>query len=84
MTVSKSAQRLLDIMREQDIRPLVRATTGRATYYSDAMGERDCTKDLLELHKAGLVEHIRIDEGPGWVTYAPTNTCDKGSYQEEA
>ncbi len=69
--LSRPAELLLESMRERGLRPLFRAVTGRATYFTDAMGERDCTQELLELFKAGHVEPIAIDERTGWVTYGP-------------
>ena len=61
---------LLKAMRN-GIRPLVRATTGRAVYFGSAGGERDCTIALAGLLKQKLVEIDTIDRRVGWVTYKP-------------
>ena len=68
--LSQDAEVLLVVMRDNGVRPFLRRVTGRASYHSDVMGEKDCTKPLAELYQAGLVEIVNIDEKVGWFTYA--------------
>ena len=77
MDISPDATRLLEIMRSgREV--IYRSVIGRATHYSSAVGEQDCTRELLELFKAKLVKAGRIDKGSGWVWYIPVDDTKKG------
>ena len=71
MKLSNEAKILLGVMKNNNVRPVVKTSSRRATYYSKSMGLLECTKPLRELLKAKLVKIVKEDHRAGWYTYGP-------------
>ncbi len=71
MKLSAEAKILLEAMKSNNVRPVVKSSSRRATYFTEAMGLLDCTRALSELLKAKLVKIIKEDHQVGWYTYGP-------------
>ena len=71
--LSREAEILLEVMKNNNIRPVVKSSSRRATYHTNATGLHDCTKPLTELLKAKLVKIVEEEHRVGWYTYGPTH-----------